>query len=92
MDYYAAMFINVLHEVPYAKGRENTCMCGDGDFWGESHCGYIAYRTITHGRKAPPEPNIPVCTLFNKRLELDGFDVLKCSICLNKCIEGACTE
>ena len=77
--------ITLEHVIPFAKDEEHTCMCGDGDFWGETRCHYLAYRTRTHGRRAPAERNLPKCTLFDKWLGYDGVRPAKCSECWEKC-------
>lgn len=61
------MKIRVEHEVPHTKGAENECLY-PGDFWGKPACSYHVRRDRMHGRKQPPERNVPKCTLFNKWL------------------------
>lgn len=83
------MKIKVEHEVPYDKGKETKCVYADGDFWGETVCGYHVLRNRHHGRKAPIEYNRPKCTLFNVWL---GEAYNKCSACLAKCTENGGAE
>lgn len=79
------MKIKVEHEVPFDKGHELRCVYNDGDFWGNTVCGYHVYRNRHHGRKAPIEYKKPKCKLFGVWLE-DAYK--RCDECLAKCMEN----
>ena len=80
------MMIQVEHEVPYDKGKKLRCVYDDGDFYGNTVCGYHTFQDCYHGKKAPRERHKPRCNLFNVWLDAEYH---RCDACLKKCEEAA---